>query len=82
MYLTHTAGGLFHYQMLKKSMGVKSIMSMPRKLKQAPRLQTFFMLNSAEHEISNVHKYKIIKKFSFYKAQISLECYFSLLINV
>ena len=24
------------------------------------------MLNSAEHEILNVHKYKIIKKFSFF----------------
>ena len=27
--------------------------------------KTFFMLNSAEHEILNAHKYKTIKKFSF-----------------
>ena len=37
----------------------------------------FFMLNSAEYEILNAHKYKIIKKFSFFQAQISLQCYFS-----
>ena len=38
------------------------------------------MLNSVEHEISNAHKN--IKKFGSYSAQISLECYFFLLINV
>ena len=27
--------------------------------------KTFFMLNSAEHEIVNAHRYKNIKKFSF-----------------
>ena len=32
--------------------------------------KTFFMLNSAEHEILNAHKYKK-------RAQISIECYFS-----
>ena len=31
---------------------------------------TFFMLNSVEHEISNVHKYKSIKKFSLFQTQI------------
>ena len=36
-----------------------------------------FMLNSAEHEISNTHKYKNIKKFSFFWAQVSLKSYFS-----
>ena len=36
----------------------------------------FFMLNSAEHEILNAHKYNNIKKFSIFKVQISLECYF------
>ena len=41
-----------------------------------------FMLNSTEHEILNAHKYKNIMKFSFLLAQISLECYFVLLINV
>ena len=28
--------------------------------------KTFFVLNSVEHEILNAHKYKNIKKFSFY----------------
>ena len=35
------------------------------------------MLSSVEHEILNAHKYKKIKKFGLYLAQISLECYFS-----
>ena len=35
------------------------------------------MLNSAEHRILNAHKYKKCKKFSFFHAQRSLECYFS-----
>ena len=39
--------------------------------------KTFFVLNSVEHEISNAHKYKNIKKFSFCQAQISGECCFS-----
>ena len=34
--------------------------------------KTFSMLNSAEHEILNAHKYINIKKFSFFQAQISL----------
>ena len=38
--------------------------------------KTFFVLNSVEHEISNAHKYKTIKKFSLFKAQLSLDCYF------
>ena len=38
--------------------------------------KTFFMLNSVEHEMLNAHKYKNIKKFGFFYAQISLECYF------
>ena len=37
----------------------------------------FVMLNSAEHKILSAHKYKSIKKFSFFPAQISLQCYFS-----
>ena len=42
------------------------------------------MLNSAEHEILKAHKYKNIKKFNLFQAQISLYigCYFFLLINV
>ena len=39
--------------------------------------KTFFVLNSVEHEILNAHKYKNIKKFGIFKAQLSLECYFS-----
>ena len=39
--------------------------------------KTFFILNSVEHEILNAHKYKNIKKFSFFQAQISGEDYFS-----
>ena len=42
------------------------------KLSPGPKVITFFMLNSAEHEILNTHKYKIIKKFSFSQAQLSL----------
>ena len=38
--------------------------------------KTFFVLNLVEHEISNAHKYKNIKKFSVFKAQLSLDCYF------
>ena len=39
--------------------------------------KSFFMLNSVEHEILNAHKYKNIKKLSFFQTQISRECYFS-----
>ena len=42
-----------------------------------PGYKTFFVLNSVEHEILNAHKYKNIKKFGLFKAQLSLECYFS-----
>ena len=40
------------------------------------------MLNSVEHKILNAHKYKSIKKFGCFQAQISRECYFFPLINV
>ena len=30
-----------------------------------------------KHEILNAHKYKNIKKYGFFSAQISLKCYFS-----
>ena len=39
--------------------------------------KTFFMLNSVEHEILNAHKYKNIKKSSFFQAQISEVGYFA-----
>ena len=35
-----------------------------------------FMLNSAKLETLHVYKYKNIKKFSIFKAQISIECFF------
>ena len=35
------------------------------------------MLNSAEHEILNAQKYKIIKKLSIFQDHISLEWYIS-----
>ena len=35
------------------------------------------MLNSAEHEISNAHKYKKCQEIEVLQAQISLEFYFS-----
>ena len=37
----------------------------------------FSMLNSVEDEIVNAHKYKNIKKFSFFQTLISRECFFS-----
>ena len=40
-------------------------------------IKLFFVLNSVEHEISNAHKYKNIKIFGFFQAQISGEGYFS-----
>ena len=46
------------------------------------RLLKIFMLSSAEHEILNAHKYKNIKKFGIFLAQVSLECYFSLLMLI
>ena len=36
------------------------------------QITTHNMLNSAEHEILNDHKYKHIEKLCFFKAQISL----------
>ena len=40
-------------------------------------IKTFSMLSSTEHGISNAHKFKYIKKFSLFVAQISLDRYFS-----
>ena len=48
----------------------------------ARRNKTFYMLSSAEHEILNAHKCENIKKFSIFRAQKSLECFFFLLTNV
>ena len=46
-------------------------------MKQVPRLYKkkknfFFLLNSAEHEILNAHKYENMDNLSFLQAQISL----------
>ena len=54
----------------------------PLFLYQAPRLEKHSMLNSAEHEVLNAHKYKNIKKFGFFQARINLECYFSAILDV
>ena len=40
-------------------------------------IKKIFMLNSVEHEILNAHKYINMKKFSFFQAKMSIECYFS-----
>ena len=45
--------------------------------KTDPVVTFAFMLISAKHEISDALKYKNIKKFSIFQAQMSLECYFS-----
>ena len=42
----------------------------------AQGFKTCLMLNLAELEILNAHKYENIKKY-FFQAQLSLECYFS-----
>ena len=44
--------------------------------------KTYFMLNSVEHEILNAHKYKNIKKFSFFLGSDKPRMLFFLLINV
>ena len=44
--------------------------------------KTFFMLNSTEHEILNAHKYKNIKKFSFFSDSDKQRMLFFMLINV
>ena len=46
-------------------------------IEPGPEVIRFFMLNSAEQEILNAHKYESIKKYSIFEAQKSLECYFS-----
>ena len=44
--------------------------------------KTFFVLNSVEQEVLNAHKYKNIKKFGLFKAQLSTDYYFFPLIHV
>ena len=44
--------------------------------------KTFFMLNSAEHEILHAHKYKNIKKFSVISGSDKHRILFFLLVNV
>ena len=44
--------------------------------------KTFFMLNSAEHEILITHKYKKIRKLNIFQAQTKPTMLFFLLINV
>ena len=48
-----------------------------------PDVMKQFMLNSAEHEILNVHNHQKYKEILlFFLSQISLDCYFFLLKNV
>ena len=55
----------------------------PAEPESRPRgYKTFIMLNSAEHEILNADRYKRIKNFSIFQAQLSLERYFFQLIKV
>ena len=56
---------------------VRLRMQSQRKEHRPRGYKTFFVLNSVEHEILNAHKYKNIKKFGHFKAQLILECYFS-----
>ena len=44
--------------------------------------KTFFMLNSAEHEISNAHKYKKNQEIQAFSRSGKLKMLFFLLINV
>ena len=44
--------------------------------------KTFFMLNSAKHENLNAHKYKSIKKFSFFSGSAKPRLLFFLPIKV
>ena len=41
-------------------------------------IKLFLILNIAEHEILNAHKFKNLKKFSIFQEHISLECFFCL----
>ena len=58
-------------------MQMTMLVSLDTKFIRPRGYKTFFVLNSVEHEILNVHKYKSIKKFGLFKAQLSLECNFS-----
>ena len=52
-------------------------MQIPVEPESRPRgYKNFIMHNSAEHEILNADKYKRIKNFSTFQAQLSLERYF------
>ena len=51
-------------------MGTTFVTSWPQGYK------TFFLLNSAEHEILNADKYKNKKKSAFFQAHISQEGFF------
>ena len=39
----------------------------PKKRDLGPRIQAFFILNLAEHELLNAHKYKIIRNSAFFR---------------
>ena len=54
-------------------------MNSQRKVWSGPKDLKKFMLNSAMYETINAYKYKHIKTFNTYEAQMSLKCYFSCL---
>ena len=64
---------LFYYFSIGRRLGFST---WPRGYK------TVFMLNSIEHEILNAHKYKNIKKFSFFSGSDKPRILFFPLINV
>ena len=59
--------------------GPEVIKVFPEVIKVFPEVIKVFSysFDSVEHEILSAHKYKNIKKLGFFKAQMSLECYFS-----
>ena len=47
-----------------------------REANQSPRLQKI-MFNSAQHEISDTHRYKNLNYLAFFEAQITLDAFFA-----
>ena len=58
------------------------LISISRQSGSSRNAKTFLMHNSAEHEILNAHRYKIIKKFSFFSGSDEPRMLFLMLNNV
>ena len=54
-----------------KYQGIRTLDFLSVSVKPSPEVINFIMLISAEHEILNAHKYKILRN-SIFKAQINL----------